>query len=109
MVTKTKISEALFEYDGVARVEAGPALITATATEELLADDTTAPHYKVGARDALGNTIELGQPMAYLDWLANRIWYVYALEDGRWVQKETSTAFAEADTKARALAAAAGA
>lgn len=65
------------------RIEQGPRLITAVATEELLHDDATAKHYYAGERpwpgpdgqvvmrvgvDALGKVIQLGQPMTYAAW-----------------------------------------
>jgi hypothetical protein len=64
------------------RIERGPPLLTATATEALLADEKTASHYKVGQADALGNPIVLGEPFAYLDYGGNevegkRVFYVF--------------------------------
>lgn len=50
------------------RIEAGPKLVTATATEELLHNDRTADHYQVGLRDAKGIPIKLGKEMSYLEW-----------------------------------------
>jgi hypothetical protein len=71
--------------DDQIRIEAGPVRKTAVATEELLHDDQTAPHYYAGTRprtfntpkgpitidapgiDSLGKEIKIGEPMTYLD------------------------------------------
>lgn len=74
------------------RIEAGPARLSAVATDELLGA-ATADHYTgprpatdaeiehplidtsdgmVYAKDALGNPIKPGQPMDYLDWVGFR-------------------------------------
>ncbi|MCX5570630.1 MULTISPECIES: hypothetical protein [Kaistia] len=95
-----RINEDLIEIGGKARVERGPARKTAEATEALLSNENTAAHYQVSQpvlnedgeqigwshRDALGQPILLGQPMAYLDWLAGRnVFYVYLLDArGKW-------------------------
>lgn len=50
------------------RIEPGPKLVTAIATEELLHNSRTADHYIVGARDSKGVPIELGKEMSYLEW-----------------------------------------
>lgn len=87
-----RLSDTLIEIGGKVRVEQGPELKTAEATEELLDDKVTASHYhapvekthaasgktvKVYAKDALGQRIEIGSDMTYLDWLGDRVWYVY--------------------------------
>jgi hypothetical protein len=81
-----RINEDLVEIGGKARVERGPARKTGKATEALLADDKTAAHYQIGARDADGKVIESGKAMAYLDWLGERGFYVYALVDDAWLE-----------------------
>ncbi len=74
-------------------VEKGPAYKQGTATEELLDDANTAPHYflprrvKRGsqvmeevARDANGNEIRPGKSFTYVDWMTPSDqwpWYVY--------------------------------
>jgi hypothetical protein len=65
------------EFGPRVRVEAGAARKTAIATEELLSNAATAARYQVGAKDALGKPIALGEPMTYLDDLAPAVWYVY--------------------------------
>jgi hypothetical protein len=73
---------AITEIDGKVRIEAGPIRRQAVATAELLADATTAAHYKVGGRDALGKPIKLGAPMDYIDWRSSeRAFYVYTRLD----------------------------
>lgn len=79
------------------RIERGPARIKAVATEALLADENTAPHYhppkllkmpngqvqRITATDAVGKPIELGQEMTYLhhnEPSDQRPWYVYRRE-----------------------------
>lgn len=93
------------------RVEPGPALKTAKATAELLSDEVTAAHYAVGARDAKGEVIELGQPMAYLDWKGERVFYLYQLRDDdsaaegqRWFEVDTFATEEAAHAAAQKLA-----
>jgi hypothetical protein len=95
---------AILHIGDTHRIEAGPRLLTGKATAELLSDDATADHYHAPrpateaeiaspnvdtvdgqyfAKDALGQPIELGGEMAYLDWLAFRagtdqVFYLYA-------------------------------
>lgn len=95
-----KLNDDLTEIDGKVRVERGPARKLAKATEALLSDDRTRPHYQVGALDAAGAVITLGKPMTYLDWLAVKGFYVYGLTDGGWVEDsfhdDETVAFARA-------------
>jgi hypothetical protein len=79
-MARVELSNQLFEYDEKVRIEAGPRLRTAKATEALLADTVTAHHYKLGGLDAQSNVIELNKPMTYLDWLNQPVWYVYRWE-----------------------------
>jgi hypothetical protein len=97
----------LIEIGETIRVENGPARQTAVATEELLDDTVTASHYHVGMRDAMGKVIALGEPMTYLDYHGEWIWYIYQLQDDetapdgkRWMAAGAET------TKERALKAA---
>jgi hypothetical protein len=69
----------LIEIGSTIRVENGPARKTAVATKELLDDKVTAGHYREGAFDALGKRIKLGQPMTYLDYRGEWVWYIYQL------------------------------
>jgi len=64
------------------RIEPGPPRITDMATEELLDDENTAPHYRPGLRDADGKVIAIGKEFTYLDWGGNtvegkRVFYIY--------------------------------
>jgi hypothetical protein len=97
------------EIGETVRVENGPARKTAVATEELLDDAVTASHYAVGEWDAMGKPIVLGEPMTYLDYRGEWVWYVYQLRpdethiDGeRWLPAGIET------TKEAALAVAEG-
>lgn len=75
-----QLADNLFEIDNLVRIESGPLLKTAVATEALLSNAATADHYQTGANDALGRPITLGAEMAYLDWLGVWGWYVYRWE-----------------------------
>lgn len=124
----------LIEIGTTVRVENGPARKTAVATAELLDDAVTASHYFArqvrparyeideegnpgalispaetipGGKDAMGKEIILGEPMTYLDYRGEWVWYVYQLKpdkthiDGeRWLPAGVET------TKERALTAA---
>lgn len=69
----------MIEIGTTIRVENGPARKTAVATKALLDDAVTASHYAVGERDAMGKEIVLGEPMSYLDYFGEWVWYVYQL------------------------------
>lgn len=64
----TKVNDTLTKVGEKVRIEAGPAKLVAVATVELLSNARTAQHYRVGANDANGRPIVLGQEMAYLAW-----------------------------------------
>jgi hypothetical protein len=69
------------------RVDRGPPIRAATATETLLMGGRLASHYRVGAPDAIGRRIELGNTMFYVDWKAkpdDYVYTVYQLENGRY-------------------------
>lgn len=73
-----KVGDTITEIDGKVRIEPGPVRRRAIATKALLADEITASHYKVGARDALRKPIKLGEMMDYIDWKSpERVFYVY--------------------------------
>ena len=81
-----------FEIEGIVRVEKAKPYRTATATEALLDNERTAEHYHVGAFDALGKLIVLGEKMTFVDWRKSEdfVWRVYerSLDDQdieRWV------------------------
>ncbi|MBE3063853.1 MAG: hypothetical protein IMZ69_02400 [Spirochaetes bacterium] len=71
----------MIEIGTTIRVENGPARKTAIATEELLDDAVTVSHYHIGLKDALGKVIVLGEPMTYLDYRGEDVWYVYQLQE----------------------------
>lgn len=117
-MARVELSDHLIDYDEKARVEAGPKLVTAKATDTLLADNKTAAHYRVGALDALGVVIELGKNMTYLDWLGTPVWYVYHYENmpddlaierelpvgtKYWAEKKVFDVFADAEAFAQTL------
>lgn len=79
-MARVELSPNLFEFDEKVRIESGPSLRTAKATDALLSDTVTAHHYKVGGLDAQSNVITLNKPMVYLDWLGEAVWYVYRWE-----------------------------
>lgn len=70
-------NEAMVDIGDRVRVERGPRMVTAIATEELLDDNVTAGHYKVGGFDKLGKPIVLGQEFTYLDWLGPHVFHLY--------------------------------
>lgn len=74
-----KINDRMFEVDGKVRIEQGPALRSAIATKEMLANDRTAPRYFVGGYDRDGKVIVEGESFRYLDYLAPHGWYVSKL------------------------------
>ena len=86
----------MIEIGSTIRVENGPVQKVAVATKELLDNAVTASHYQVGAFDSMGKRIVLGQPMTYLDYLAEDVWYIYQLgqmgidADGRPLKPEKS-------------------
>lgn len=72
---------AMIEIGDAVRIEAGPVRRRGIATEELLSNDVTAGHYQVGAPDALGKPIVLGEIMDYVDWRSPaRAYYLYSLD-----------------------------
>ncbi len=81
----------VIDIDGKFRIEKGPLRKKAIATKELLDDEVTAAHYKVGAPDSLGKPIVLGQEMNYIDWKNRRTEFtftVYQLKDVEQVDKD---------------------
>lgn len=77
----------MHEIGTTIRVEDGPARRTAVATKELLDDAVTANHYQVGEKDAMGKVIALGEPMTYLDYRGEWVWYIYKFDEaeGKWL------------------------
>ncbi|MBE3088019.1 MAG: hypothetical protein IMZ71_02735 [Chloroflexi bacterium] len=71
----------MIEIGTTIRVENGPARKTAIATEELLDNKVIASHYQAGLKDALGKVIILGEPMTYLDYRGELVWYIYQLQE----------------------------
>jgi hypothetical protein len=81
-VSKHPNNENITRVGDNVRIEPGPKLVTAVATEELLHDNRTAGHYHVGGRDSKGRPIELGKEFTYLEWGGNEaepklVFYVY--------------------------------
>lgn len=76
-----RLSDTLIDLGGRVRIERGPKLKEAKATEQLLSNTVTAEHYQLGARDAKGRVIERDKPMSYLDWIGEQTWYIYALRE----------------------------
>lgn len=88
------------------RVDRGPPIRVAIATEALLRGGRLASHYRVGAPDAIGNRIVLGRTMFYVDWRAPETEYVftvYRMRDGRYQIVERYGTEAEALVAAREL------
>jgi hypothetical protein len=77
--SEERLSDTLVELGGRVRIERGPKVKEAKATEKLLSNDVTADHYQVGRVDAVGKTIALDKPMRYVDWFGEYEWKVYAL------------------------------
>src|SRR5689334_14617726 len=90
-VSKHPDNENIINVGSNYRIEPGPAVIDAVATEELLHNDNTEAHYHAPiednngltyAKDRLGNPIILGQDFSYLDWGGDkhegkRVFYIY--------------------------------
>ncbi len=67
-VTTHPNNENITQVGDNVRIEPGPKLVTAVATDELLHNSRTAEHYSEGGRDANGRPIELGKEFTYLEW-----------------------------------------
>ncbi len=79
----TQHDALIYLNDRTIAIERGPLRKTEKASKALLSDKVTAKHYKEGGRDAIGNTIKIGQPMTYVDWRNRKIetaFYVYQKE-----------------------------
>jgi hypothetical protein len=91
------IHDNFHELGSDIRIERGPELKKAIASEKTLSDEVTHPQYhlpakvkmpngqvqEIVARDSLGNEIRPGKEFHYLDWLVptdERGWYVYKRE-----------------------------
>ena len=85
------------------RIESGPARKTAIATHDLLDNRVTARHYRIGAKDAKGKVINLGQSMDYLDYRSAPVWYVYQEFEGRYVERGVYETKAAAEKAAHKL------
>lgn len=112
----------LYSFDEKVRVEIGPQVIELTCCDENLSDEVTAPHYKIGGRDANGKLIrpdELpqdqnvkkirardkvlgipevakGEKMACVDWRSKHvphIWKIYQLQETAEVDELGETVF----------------
>ena len=88
------------------RVDRGPPIRVATATEPLLRGGRLASHYRVGSPDAVGKSIELDHIMFYVDWRAPEAEYVftvYELRNGRYQIVERYGTEAEALATAQGM------
>lgn len=63
-----QVNEDLFQLPNGYVIERGPVRREDVATEELLTSGKLAPHYRVGARDAMGKPIVIGDKFTYVDW-----------------------------------------
>lgn len=92
--TVTKLADDLYEIGSKARVERGPLMKTAMASEALFNGDaqrsaeqvqrdelgtTLRGHYQLNAFDKLGKPIVPGREFAFLDWNGEWVWHVYEL------------------------------
>ena len=96
------------EIEGKVRIEPGPLRQRAVATKQLIADEVTARHYRVGEPDALGKTIKLGNEIDYIHWRnAAEVFYVYLLDakTGRFLPQGQRDTYEEALSVATELAA----
>src|SRR6476661_6554669 len=85
-VSKHPDNENITNVGDNVRIEPGPKLVTAVATEELLHNSRTAEHYVEGGRDSNGRPIELGKEFTYLEWGGTEterkeVFYVYRKVD----------------------------
>lgn len=65
------------EIGETVRIESGPAMRRRKATAEALDNGVTAPHYQLGAPDAMGQAIEEGKMFSYLDYQNPPVFYVF--------------------------------
>ncbi len=98
------ISDHLCSFGEKVRIEKSPQLVELLCTDANLSDRITAPHYHIGARDALGRIIRpedygrpvdlslgkvsKGEKMVCLDWRAKfkpYVWRVYKWDGERFV------------------------
>lgn len=86
------------------RIDAGPRRRVEIATEVLLDNAVTAGHYQVGSLDSLGQPIELGKPMNFIDWKGSDLEFtVYRFIEGRWQPQARFDAEQDAINAALAL------
>ena len=117
------LNENLCSFDEKVRVEKGPQIIELECNDANLDDTVTAPHYRIGARDAYGRVIrpgeaidpadsklgvvEKGEKMAVVDWRAKHVphvWKIYRLDGERFQQIDAKTDRDEALAAARKIA-----
>lgn len=100
------LNDNLYSIDEKVRVERGPQMIELECNDKNLSDKVTAPHYRIGKRDALGKiimpekikveservaaeadpygTVKDGEPMNVVDWRAKHVphlWKIYQLQE----------------------------
>lgn len=81
-VQETWLTDTLCQVGPSVRIEYGPQRVQMECTAETIADSVTPARYKVGAPDALGKTIALGERMTIIDSDARHkpfLWTVYEL------------------------------
>ena len=84
-----RLSDTITEIDKCIRVEPGPMRKKGLATDKLLDNDVTASHYQVGNFDSMGQVIEHGKEMEYIDWKSDeRVFNVYELTEETHVDKD---------------------
>lgn len=112
----------LYSFDEKVRVEIGPQIVNLTCCDENLSDEVTAPHYRIGGRDATGKLIrpeELpqndavkkarardkalgipeirkGEKMACADWRSKHVphvWKIYQLQETAEVGEDGETVY----------------
>jgi len=98
-----RVNERMMKINGTICIEAGPARVTAVATEALLANEVTAEHYQVGRFDALSRPIVLGEEMTYLDWLGDYVHYLYLWDGEFWQHHSVYDTAAEAFEAAKEM------
>lgn len=89
------------------RIELGPQVIHMPCNESNISNAVTSAHYQVGALDALGKIIVMGETMACVDWRAKlqpKVWKVYQQTDGGFVKVDQTEDKQQALALALALA-----
>lgn len=106
--TVVKLSDDLYEIGARVRVERGPLMKTAMASEALFNGDanrsaaevqraelntTLRGHYQLNAFDKLGKPIVPGREFAFLDWNGEWVWHVYEFIGEPWTDPPNAPAW----------------